>query len=78
MSKVDQILQQARALSEEEKTTVALELLASIEGADPHADLSDEQLSSDIERRAADAAAGYSKGVDWSEVEARLKNKYEQ
>ena len=76
MSKVTEILQQARGLSAEEKTTVALELLASVEGLDPHAHLSDDELAAEIERRAADAVAGRSKGRDWVEVETELKRKH--
>ena len=76
MTNVEKILQDARALSEEERTTVALELLASVSGPDPHAHLNDEELASEIERRAEDAAAGRTKGRRWDEIEADLRRKY--
>ncbi len=76
MTKVEKILHDARGLTEEERTAIALELLASVSGPDPHAHLSDEQLACEIERRAEDAAAGRSKGRTWDEVEAELKRKH--
>lgn len=76
MTKVEKILREARGLSEEERTAVALELLASVSGPDPHAHLNDEELAREIERRAEDAVSGRSKGRPWEEVESELRRKH--
>lgn len=64
----NEILDQALALPDDERTRVALELLDSIEPPDPLADLDDEAWVEEIRRRAERAASGDSKGTAWSEV----------
>lgn len=72
------VLDQALALSNDERTEIALELLDSIDPPDPLGDLDDEAWVQEIQRRAERAISGDSHGLSWAEVKAKAEQKLGQ
>lgn len=73
MSK-EEVLSQALALSDAERTEVALRLLDSVDAPDPHEHLSDEELVEELEQRVRDVASGKVKTVPWSQLKKELED----
>lgn len=67
------ILDEAMTLPEDARTEVAMKLLESLDGFDPHAHLTDEELQREIHSRADGAASGRENGVPWPDVLRRLE-----
>lgn len=64
---------EALTLPDDERVELAHKLLDSIEAPDPHANVSDEQLVAEIDRRAE--TAGDRSRSPWPEVRARVEAK---
>jgi putative addiction module component (TIGR02574 family) len=64
----EQVLSQAMALTEEERTEIALRLLDSIDAPDPHAELTDPELVEELERRVRDVVSGKVKTIGLAEL----------
>ena len=64
----EQVLSQAMALTEEERTEIALRLLDSIDAPDPHAELTDPELVEELERRVRDVVSGKVKTISLAEL----------
>jgi putative addiction module component (TIGR02574 family) len=67
------LLREALRLSPEDRAQMAVELIASIDGA-PDAD-AEAAWAKEIERRASRAISGISQGSDWETVRARIERK---
>ncbi|MBI4613847.1 MAG: addiction module protein [Planctomycetes bacterium] len=74
-SKVEKILREARALSEPERTEVALRLLDTLDPPDPLAHLDDDAWLAEIEKRAEEALSGRSRTYTWEEVKSHVLRK---
>jgi putative addiction module component (TIGR02574 family) len=73
-SEARKILEDAMALSRDERAALARELLASLDGEpDPGAEAA---WAAEIKRRVERFRAGESKGIPWEEVKARLVEQY--
>ncbi len=70
MSTAPKILDQALALSEEERLTIASELIASVDG--PQDSRWDEAWQAELSRREEAAAARAEPAPEWSAVRARI------
>jgi putative addiction module component (TIGR02574 family) len=68
-STVEEVVQKALALGEDERAEVASRLLDSLEQADAAAEAA---WVAELERRAADLESGAVEGVSWEELQARL------
>jgi putative addiction module component (TIGR02574 family) len=68
-SGVEEVVQKALELDEDERAEVASRLLDSLEQRDAAADAA---WISELERRAADLESGTVKGVSWEELRERL------
>ena len=75
MSAAKKILEEALSLPEQERQKVALTLLDSISGFDPHAGMTDQELATEIVRRADDAAAGRTRGISSEEALQQIRAK---
>lgn len=69
------IIDEDLTLPEDARTEVAMKLLESLDGFDPHAHLTDEGLQREIHARADGAASGREEGVTWSDVLRRVEGK---
>lgn len=69
-TKVEKVLKAAMALSEEERTQVALRLLDAAEPPDPQAGLDDEAWIAEITKRADEVLSGKVKTIPWTKVRA--------
>ena len=76
MAETERLVAEAMNLTDEERATVALALLDSLEAPDPHAHLTDDELRTEIQRRAKEALGG-AKGFSWSEVRSQIEAKRE-
>ena len=73
-SEARKILEEAMALSPDERTILAHELLASVdEERDPAAE---EAWTAEITRRAERFRSGESEGIPWDEAKARLVERF--
>jgi putative addiction module component (TIGR02574 family) len=73
-SEARKVLEDAMALSPDERAALARELLASLDGEhDPGVD---EAWAAEITRRAERFRAGESKGIPWEEVKASLREQF--
>lgn len=75
MSKADSILKEALTLPEDERTTVVLGLLDSLDPPDPLGHLDEGEWLAEIDRRAKRAISGESRGTAWETVRARIESK---
>ena len=75
MASPHDLLHDAMKLPEDERTSLALRLLDSVDPPDPLGDLSDEEWDAEISRRAQAAKSGESNGATWEEVRQRLERK---
>jgi putative addiction module component (TIGR02574 family) len=74
-SEVEKLVRAAQALSEPERTEVALRILDTVGPPDPLAHLDDDAWITEIERRADDAFTGKSKTYTWAQVKAHVLRK---
>lgn len=68
-SPVEEVVQRALALGEQERAEVAARLLDSLESADTE---TEDTWATEIERRAAELESGAVQGVSWEELRDRL------
>ena len=73
MADAKRIVSDALDLSEEKRTEVALRLLDSLESPDPHAHLDDEELVSELNRRAQSVVDGAANLVPAADALDRLR-----
>jgi putative addiction module component (TIGR02574 family) len=68
-SKANELLKAAFMLSPSEREDRADCLWASLENTDPYADMSEDELIAELDRRANELKADPASGVPWNEVQ---------
>lgn len=74
MTDAERIVSEALELPDVDRAEVALRILDSLEGPDPHANLDDDELMAEIQARAERAEQG-ERGRSWTDVRQRVEQR---
>ncbi len=75
MADAEQITAAALELPRDKRTEVAMRLLDSLEAPDPHANIGDDELVIEMQRRADQAEVDPDGGEDWASVRSGIEGK---